>query len=59
MAHSFNPSLWEAETGDICEFEAGLIYIESSITTRATQRNVKKKKNLSKVNHFQNVSRYI
>lgn len=26
VVHAFNPSLWEAETADLCEFKAGLVY---------------------------------
>jgi hypothetical protein len=39
VAHAFNPSTWEAETGGISEFEASLVYRVSSRTARATQRN--------------------
>jgi hypothetical protein len=48
VAHTFNPSTWEAEAGGfvISEFEASLVYRVSSRTARATQRNlVSKKKN--------------
>ena len=46
MAHSFNPSTWEADRGrQISEFEASLVYKVSCRTARATQRNpVSKKK---------------
>ena len=45
MAHTFNPSTWEAEAGRISEFEASLVYKVSSRTARAIQRNpVSKKK---------------
>ena len=27
-AHAFSPSPWEAETRDLCEFEASLVYKE-------------------------------
>lgn len=27
VAHAFNPSTWELETGDHCEFKARLVYI--------------------------------
>jgi hypothetical protein len=40
MAHAFNPSHWEAETG-ISKFEASLIYRLSSRTAKATQRKPK------------------
>jgi hypothetical protein len=44
-AHAFNPSTWEAEAGRlISEFEASLVYRESSRTARATQRNPISKK---------------
>jgi hypothetical protein len=33
--HDFNPSTGEAEVGDLCEFEASLVYINESRTTRA------------------------
>ena len=36
MAHTFNPSTWEAEA---CEFKASLVYIVSSRIARATQCN--------------------
>ena len=50
MAHSFNPSTWEAEAVDLIEFEASLVYKLSSSTARATQRNlVSKKKKKSKM----------
>jgi hypothetical protein len=39
MAHTFNPSTWEAEAGEISEFKASLVYRVSSRTARATQRN--------------------
>jgi hypothetical protein len=35
-AHSFNPSTWEAEAGDLCEFEASQICVASSRPARAT-----------------------
>lgn len=34
------PALGRQKQADLCEFEASLIYIESSRTTRATQRNL-------------------
>ena len=37
--HILNPSTWEAEAGDHCEFEPRLVYGASSRTARATQRN--------------------
>ena len=43
--HTFNPSTQEAEKQvDLCEFEASLVYRESSRTARATQRNPVSKK---------------
>ena len=49
VVHTFNPSTREAEAGDLCEFEASLVYRASSTTARATQRNpVSKKKNKTK-----------
>jgi hypothetical protein len=42
MAHTFNPSTWEAEAGESREFEASLglsVYRVSSRTARTTQRN--------------------
>jgi hypothetical protein len=38
VAHTFNPSTWEAEAGGLL-FEASLIYRVSSRTARATKRN--------------------
>jgi hypothetical protein len=39
VAHTFNPSTWEAEGRWISEFETSLVYKVSSRTARATQRN--------------------
>jgi hypothetical protein len=39
VAHTFNPSIQEAEAGKFIEFEASLVYRVSSRTARATQRN--------------------
>jgi hypothetical protein len=46
VAHTFSPSTWEAEAGGfLSEFQASLVYRESSRTARVTQRNpVSKKK---------------
>ena len=44
MAHAFKPSTWEAEAGGFLSFEASLLYIVSSRTARAIQRNPIKKK---------------
>lgn len=45
VSHTFNSSksgdpllTHEAESGDLCEFKATLVYIVSSSTARATQR---------------------
>jgi hypothetical protein len=38
VAHTFNPSTWEADRR-ISEFEASLVYKVSSRTARAIQRN--------------------
>ena len=40
MPHTFSPSSRETEAGDLCEFEASLIYGVSSRPARATQRNL-------------------
>jgi hypothetical protein len=53
VAHTFNPSTGEAETGR--EFEASLVYKVSSRTVRATQRNPQKR-NQKKPNKQKNVS---
>jgi len=45
VAHTFNPSTWEAEAGGFLSSEASLVYRVNSRTARATQRNpVSKKK---------------
>jgi hypothetical protein len=50
VAHAFNPSTWEAEQA-ISEFETSLVYIVSSRTARATQRNpVSEKKKKKRAN---------
>jgi hypothetical protein len=49
VAHAFNPSTWEAETGRISEFEASLVYKVSSRTARATQRNPVSKNKQKKI----------
>jgi hypothetical protein len=36
VVQTFNPNPWEAEAGRSCEFEAILVYRESSLTARAT-----------------------
>jgi hypothetical protein len=51
VALAFNPSTREAETGRSLEFEASLVYRQSSRTARATQRNpVSTKQNKTKQN---------
>jgi hypothetical protein len=41
VAHTFNPSTWEAEAGGrISEFEASLVYKVSSRTAKVIQRNL-------------------
>jgi hypothetical protein len=50
VAHTFNPSTWEAEAGGFLEFEASLVYKVSSRTARATQRNHVWKKTKTKTN---------
>ena len=47
MAHTLNPSTWEAEAGGF-EFEVSLVYRVSSRTARATQRNPVSKKQTNK-----------
>jgi hypothetical protein len=39
VAHTFNPSTWEAEAGGFLKFKASLVYRVSSRRARATQRN--------------------
>ena len=40
VAHAFHPSTQEAEAGDLCEFEASMVYKASSRTgSKTTQRN--------------------
>lgn len=39
VAHTLDPSTWEAETGGSLEFEASLLYSASFRTARAVQRN--------------------
>ena len=38
VADAFNPSTQELRQVDLCEFEASLVYRESSKTARAIQR---------------------
>lgn len=35
VVHPFNPSTWEADAGDICEFEVSLVYRPSSKSDRS------------------------
>jgi len=44
VAHTFNPSMQDAEAVDLCEFQASLVYRVTSRTARATQRNPVSKK---------------
>jgi len=44
VVHTFNPSTWESKASELCEFKASLVYIVSSKTARATQRNPVSKK---------------
>lgn len=37
---AFDPSTWEAETGEFLEFKARLFYTVSSKTARTTKRNL-------------------
>jgi hypothetical protein len=39
VAHTFNPSTWEAEAGEFLSLRPALVYRVSSRTARATQRN--------------------
>jgi hypothetical protein len=36
--HAFNPTTEEAKAGDLCEFEASLVYRANSRTIKATHR---------------------
>jgi hypothetical protein len=48
VAHGFNPSTWEAESGGFLSSEASLVYKVSSRTARAIQRNPVSKQNKTK-----------
>ena len=49
VAHTFNPSTWEAEAGaSLSSIESNLVYKVSSRTARATQRNPVSKQNKAK-----------
>ena len=37
VVHIFNPSIQESETGDLCEFEASLVYIINYSPAMATE----------------------
>jgi hypothetical protein len=50
VAHTFNPSTWEAEAGEFLNFKASLVYRVSSRTARATQRNPVQKKTNKQTN---------
>jgi hypothetical protein len=50
VAHTFNPSTWEAEAGRFLEFEASLVYRVSFRTARATQRNPVSKQTIKQTN---------
>jgi hypothetical protein len=38
LVHAFNPTTEEAKAGDLCEFEASLVYRANSRTIKATHR---------------------
>jgi hypothetical protein len=45
VAHTFNSALLGQRQADFCEFEARLVYVESSKTAKGAQRDsIKKKK---------------
>jgi hypothetical protein len=46
VAHTFNPTAWEAEADKIFEFEASLVYIPSSLTGRHRDSQNKTNKTL-------------
>ena len=48
LAHSFNPSTWEAEAGRFLKFEASLAYRVSSRTARTIQKSPISKKQTNK-----------
>lgn len=52
VVHTFSPSIQEAEEGDLCEFEAILVYRASSSTAKDTERNpvLNNKKQTNKYN---------
>jgi hypothetical protein len=51
VAHTFNPSTWEAEAGRFL-FEASLVYRVSSRTARAIQRNKQTKTNKQNIKYI-------
>jgi hypothetical protein len=56
VEHAFNPSTWEAEAGDLCNFQASLVYFGSSSPAKITQRDpvLKTKQNKTKTNNNNN-----
>ena len=54
MAHAFNPSTQEAETVELCEFKASLVYIASYIVRPCLKPNSKALDN--KVMIFKNMN---
>ena len=48
VVHAFSLSTWEAEAGNLCEFEASLVYRANSRTARATHREILSKKEKKK-----------
>jgi hypothetical protein len=42
VAHTFNPSTWEAEAGSLYEFEASLVYRASSRDSQGYKEKQKK-----------------
>ena len=48
VVHTFSPSTWEAEAGDLCEFEVSLVYgVNSRAGSKATEKPCLEKKKLS------------
>jgi hypothetical protein len=48
VAHAFNPSIWEAEAGYLCELKASLVYRASSRTGRHRENVPQGKKRTEK-----------
>ena len=46
--HAYNPSVWETEAGDSCEFEASLGYILSPKSARLQSETLSQKKQPNK-----------